>query len=105
MKKTGASCECHFTYSHFVQQCHFLEELYCRLSLTEKVMRMSIDAKEVVRMVKLKPLVQTTRGSMTVQRVRVVLLFQCRSENYNNIIMDLDAQDVLLFLVLMVKSA
>ena len=81
MKKTGASCECHSTYSHFVQQCHFLEELYCRLSLTEKVMRMSIDAKEVVRMVKLKPLVQTIGGSMTVQRVRVVLLFQCRSEN------------------------
>ena len=51
------------------------------MSLTEKVMRMSIDAKEVVRMVKLKPLVQTIGGSMTVQRVRVVLLFQCRSEN------------------------
>jgi len=35
-------------------------------------MKMSIGAKEVVRMVKLKSLVQTTRGSMTAQRVRVV---------------------------------
>lgn len=63
---------------------------YCRLSLTEKVMKMSIGAKEVVRMVKLKPLVQTTRGSMTAQRVRVVYRSSSADQRIDNRIMDLD---------------